>query len=239
VTDPAPRPGAAPAGAAGRGAPGSIALIGNGPIARAEAATIDRFDRVVRINHARLCGAAGTRTDALVLPFVGAMAHGLLHKRPVNQCALRGAKEIWFRDSPPENDAGLGGEMLRLVVRGRPHLFFPEGTLSAVQRELLAFAGDRDPGYPSAGAQTLWYLLSTFPDSPIRLFGFTHRGWSGHSWDAEAEWMNRLVASGRLSRASLSGRECRERLDERIVAELVRTWRGIRDRLRGEGAAPP
>lgn len=44
----------------------------------------------------------------------------------------------------------------------------------------------------STGALVLAYVISAYPNSDVRLYGFSHEGWHGHPWEAEARWMRSL-----------------------------------------------
>jgi len=173
-----------------------IALIGNGPIGRAAAQSIDGYDLVVRMNRADLCGGAGRRTDILVMLPPSHMLDTQERARPTNPLALRQAGQFWFicQDSPEERAAAvrLAGqrpiEMLGqdIYEKARQLLreFHPEGKLM-----------------PSTGLVTILTLQQRYRDGRITLFGFSHEGSRRHRWDAERTVIERMLQRGEIERA--------------------------------------
>ena len=161
----------------------TIAIVGNGSI-RADVATqIDTCDLVIRMNHAPLCGVAGRRTDILVLN-----RHSIrrqFEKRPTNRLAMRGAEEIWLGfdgfASPLEDSR------LNTMANGRPFRMLPK--TDALKQQIAVHWGDWTMVVPSLGALTLDTVVRE-STADIRLFGFDHAGWGGHSWSLEKQWFD-------------------------------------------------
>lgn len=186
-----------------------IALVGNGPSARKFGHRIDLHDFVVRITQTPHYGSSGFRTDALaIINWSGpgyAITSGL---SCLNERCLDSAREIWLPmpqgamasvrsdqepDIPPwPGYADFTHAVISKYANGRPIVCFPTSIWVDLERKLRALGAERKHA-ASTGALVLAYLLRAYPRSMISLFGFTHEGWPGHPWAAEALWIKGLT----------------------------------------------
>lgn len=187
--------------------PKTVALVGNGPSACGLAELIDKSDFVVRINTALHCGAAGVRTDALAIINWSYPADGMTSGwSPILPLALDSAREIWLpmppeemkdvrKDRadplPPPAYQDFSEQIIKKLVRGRVYTKFPPKIWRDLKVELRK-NGARREHMASTGSLVLAYLVRVWPRSKITLFGFTHEGWAGHPWEAEARWVASL-----------------------------------------------
>jgi hypothetical protein len=199
-----------------------IALIGNGPVSLAAADQIDQYDLVVRMNYARLCGAAGKRTDILVLPGGGTNASNFVGHGQGR--AGKEAKQFAFMGDSRRNPAM--DKMFRYIVRGRPATFMGD-EINREIRLILSAIADAPAETPSTGATALLYLLRTYPGCTVTLFGFTHQGWGGHPWRAEAAWIETLTNEGKVIRAPLHAPFVKVPLLEKAYREIMRGFRAL------------
>lgn len=179
---------------------GSIALVGNGPVGRRAASTIDGHDVVVRINRAPLCGAAGTRTDILAMLPPVQLTSIAEHSLPINPRALGGARELWFlaEETPAEAEAA---ERLAL---GRPVRWFGPALADMARRRLRPHQ-PTGKLTPSTGLILIFALLALMPEADIVLFGFTHEGSKRHLWSGERRLVEDLIDAGRIRRGADDG----------------------------------
>lgn len=156
-----------------------IALVGNGPISRADVPLIDEHDFVVRFNKAKEFGLTGQRCDALVIrDFADAFSP------TSNPEAYKNAKELWLRFHPEEPV-----ELPYRVIWPPPWL-----------KELFASVTTREAPPISSGLVAAGYALEHFPGAAVTLFGFSHRGAPKHDWEAERIVCEMLEEQGRLRR---------------------------------------
>jgi len=181
----------------------SIALVGNGPVDDTGAKMIDHHDWVVRFNLAPHCGVAGRRTDTMVMVNRGSPARTFRrHPDRISSIAIRGAREFLFacdpNDLPPPYSTGYSDghgdattALVRKIVGDRPYMYVPTGMHLELVDELIA-RGAKPDVLPSTGALAIKFFRTLHPDAELYLFGFSHSGWSGHSWDAERRWVDSL-----------------------------------------------
>ena len=155
----------------------------------------------------------------------GLNPENFIYNRPINRRAALGAKEIWFL-SVDGTDAILE-EVNRLIVKGRPRVFLGAALDHEVER-MLADIADAPSVVPSAGAKILFHVLRAYPDHEVTLFGFTHEGWPGHTWDAEAAWIDGLVKEGKVRKAPLEPPFAKDPIIELLRREPVRASRFFR-----------
>lgn len=188
-----------------------IALVANSEDTRTQGALIDSHDEVIRFNRCTNFGLAGTKITTLV--FVNTGEAGLRYgDQPdsVNPIAVARTREFWFTKKPElisterERRLAAGEDAQhwidysdRLIanrVQSRPYSFF-ETRIYAEGCALIRAAGACRLSEPSSGLLTLLHLRSAFPSAAVSLFGFSHRGWSGHAWDAERKVINGWIAN--------------------------------------------
>lgn len=172
-----------------------VAVVGNGPVSSAAAAGIDRADVVIRMNHARLCGVAGRRTDVLAVNEI-IRAQGYARTgRPINASAFRSAREIWLTYSPVA-ETHLDGRALVFID--------PPAEIEELNRAIASFARPGERAMASVGARVVRYCLKN-SEADLLLYGFTHQGDGSHNWPAEASWMAELARGGRVRSATTEG----------------------------------
>jgi hypothetical protein len=125
---------------------------------------------------------------------------------PVNKGALEAAREIWLPMAPEEMKAARNDQpepppwpayadftayIVANIVTNQPCVRFPPKIWRDLTRKLRSH-GAQITHVASTGALVLAYIISAFPKSQIRLYGFTHQGWDGHPWSAEATWISTL-----------------------------------------------
>jgi hypothetical protein len=184
---------------------GTVAIVGNGPVSEADAPLIDEADLVLRFNSAPALGAAGQRIDVLMLN----RARVYMSKR-INPLALHRAPEVWV------NDTEENGRVDWLFEREcRPH-YLGLGLKDKARQQLKRF----DPfetSQPTSGASIIAEFLDVLPETKIHLFGFTHQGRQHtHDWTAEKEWVEELIAEGRIVRHLTPGPLARRSLAGKI-----------------------
>jgi hypothetical protein len=194
----------------------TVALVGNGPVGRDNAAEIDAADLVIRMNRAQMCGVAGRRTDVLVLNAYLEKAFGAYGK-PIVGAARRDAREIWVRHNKPG----------RSIIDGRPIVTFGRDTMLRASANLAAHGAPPERDTPSLGASALQYLIER-SEAEILLYGFTHKGNEVHCWDAERRWTDSLVADGLVRRIPQKGKLVRQPLSSILEVQFTRLMNHIR-----------
>lgn len=175
----------------------SISIVGNGPVSQENGTLIDSADVVLRFNRARSCGAGGRRTDILVIN----RTRVYMSKR-INPLALHRASEVWI------NDIEAHGRVDWLFEQECKPKYLGSGPKERVRAQLERYAPEQ--GYtPTTGVCIIAELLETNPEASLRLFGFTHQGMHTHDLDAERNWIDDLVAEGRISKYSADGKPAR------------------------------
>lgn len=202
----------------------SISLVGNGPVSKGHAALIDAADLVIRINRANLCGVAGRRTDVIVI-FHRFMGRSVTNGLPINPRAETGAREFWLQQSDKPGPAKSTEQLRRHVLRGRPVRFI---NIKIRAAELLGPHGATEHTKASTGAAALAYILDTFPDAKIGLYGFSHRGAAQHDWNAERAWFDALEAEGRVTHPPMDGPPLKLPLRDVLHVQTLRLRNHIR-----------
>lgn len=176
----------------------TVALVGNGPVQTKCADEVEAHDVVVRMNTAANRPDTGGRTDVMVIVntgkpgWLGAFRDGYL---PPDAIAL--ASEMWLTKHPDiiYEAIGRGGdphdtwcdhsaELIGRRLAGKRWSFIPADMYRGVVRALAGV--NADPGTePSTGIVTLYNVMHVMRPKAVTLYGFTHEGWSGHSWRAE------------------------------------------------------
>lgn len=201
-----------------------IALVGNGPVGRVGANLIDGFNLVVRINRGNLCGAAGRRTDLLVLRAPTQLDPATGSTRPINRLALKGARELWFVADP--SDAAEVAAAAS-IAGGRPHRLLGTDIVERTRKALRRFQPEGKL-VPSMGAIAVRLVGETYPDAEISVFGFSHEGARWHDWDAERRLMEELMAAKRLVQGIDGGAPSRLPVGLRIDHQLRRALSHLR-----------
>ncbi|MFZ2099871.1 MAG: hypothetical protein WAU86_04835 [Oricola sp.] len=197
----------------------SIAVVGNGPVSAASADEIDLADLVIRFNYAAHCGCAGRRTDVLALNSTLKSPSLVARGKPINRLALRNAREIWLRDDKRDVAGAL--------AFGLPVVEIDPDTVARTRDILVAHGANGENLVTSLGASTLRFILDR-SDANIVLYGFTHRGWTGHRWDAEKAWVDGLIAAGRIERRAPAPPYARHGILRKIEIEAIRLYTHVR-----------
>jgi hypothetical protein len=178
-----------------------VAIVGNGSISRADAVLIDGFELVIRFNEARDLGRRGRRADVLAIRHLDTAARIGAENAAVQTCG-----EIWI-----VNDRAQG---VPPFLFGKPCRALKMPTLRGIER-------------PSSGCAVVATILGT---AEIHIFGFTHKGWTGHDWDAERRWFDELVRTGRITHHRSPERWCWAALDK-IASRIARLSRSVKRRV--------
>ena len=206
-----------------------IVIVGNGPVPDGAASAIASADFVIRFNDCRSF-RPGERTDVVAVCNTGRPGKAMLglEKAPATDAAtrstawmaheaVRDAGAVWCVRDPalfaalrvplsithPELDdfcddvtdafqafAVANGKTCRVLE-------------AETQRFVEAALGGFSPApyvVPSSGVVVIADVLGAFPTADIALAGFSHQGWDGHPFAAEARLVDRWVADGRLRR---------------------------------------
>lgn len=206
-----------------------IVIVGNGAVPESAAMEIASADCVIRFNDCRSY-RPGQRTDIVAVCNTGRPAKMMLgtsvpsapHANilPTAWCAhpaVVEAASIWCVRNP-----ALFAALRAPLAITHPELddFCDDATevfeafgvaagktvrvLDAdIQRSLETLLADFSPApyiVPSSGLVVIADVLRTHPDADLAIAGFTHVGWDGHPFAAEARLVDRWVAEGRLRR---------------------------------------
>lgn len=198
----------------------SIAIVGNGDIDPALGPTIDAADLVIRFNDCRSAGPGGRKTDIVAVCNTGRPARKMLHEPGwKDNPSVMQASEIWCVRDPQKFAAMRAPLMLShpelddfcddyteefrqfAASTGKALHIIPATIHEALDRTLATFS---PPPHvvPSSGAVLIAELLARFAlrTDHIFLAGFGHAGWEWHPWGAERQWIDGLIADGKLSR---------------------------------------
>lgn len=198
----------------------TIMIVGNGDIEPRVAQRIDFADVVIRFNGSRNFDRAGSRTDVVAVCNTGRPAKAMVNdvawrdSVPVQDCGA-----IWSVRDPQKFQQIKPGVLAAFPelddffddyteafeafaqVSGKEHVVFPASLHDGVDAELTAF---QPPPYvvPSSGLMVMAHVLKdpAYAGDEIAFAGFSHQGWDGHPFEAERQWVNAYVTSGRLTR---------------------------------------
>lgn len=195
-----------------------IVIVGNGPVPDGAGAAIARADRVIRFNDCRSF-RPGERTDVVAVCNTGRPARAMLSSSAwALHPAVVAAREIWgVRDpaffdalraplaiSHPELDDfcddGAPGFATFAAISGKSFHTLDAALHRRVTAALAPFSPASDYVVPSSGLMVIAALLEDAPSAEILLTGFTHQGWEGHPFAAEARLVDSWVQAGRLQR---------------------------------------
>jgi hypothetical protein len=175
---------------------------------------------VVRFNEPKQSiGMSGTRTDLLILatsskpmqrrlrdpgfvqtPTFKAAKEVMLayhpsimrlyHPKPNILSRLKGRRSDWTVETIEV--VGGAGKEIRLM----PPQFYIDGC-----KELGVGEENLSKVFPSTGFFGIWHMLGECPAESwdVKLCGFTWEGWKRHTWGDERGWVEKKVASGRIS----------------------------------------
>lgn len=182
----------------------SVVLVGNGPLRSGLAREIDGFDVVVRFNACTTYGNGGLKTDVLAIVNTGAPGFRFGNDPAAIHATAKLRAARFLLTKSPRLIASYPGRMDRAdlwqdhseailmnVVRARPWAYISHERYLDARSHLLQRGA---PPYtePSTGFVVLWHYRSEGSATSIALAGFTHQGWTGHSWLQEkrsiAEW---------------------------------------------------
>ena len=198
----------------------TLIIVGNAPLPRDLSREVDAADFVVRFNEPKQSiGMSGTRTDLLILatsskpmqrrlrdpgvvqtPTFKAAQEVMLayhpsimrlyHPKPNILSRLKGRRSDWTVETIEV--VGGAGKEIRLM----PPQFYINGC-----KELGVSEENLSKVFPSTGFFGIWHMLGKCPAESwdVKLCGFTWAGWKRHTWGDERSWVEKKVASGRIS----------------------------------------
>jgi len=198
----------------------TLIIVGNAPLPRDLSREVDAADFVVRFNEPKQSiGMSGTRTDLLILatsskpmqrrlrdpgfvqtPTFKAAKEVMLayhpsimrlyHPKPNILSRLKGRRSDWTVETIEV--VGGAGKEIRLM----PPQFYIDGC-----KELGVGEENLSKVFPSTGFFGIWHMLGECPAEnwDVKLCGFTWEGWKRHTWGDERSWVERQVATGRIS----------------------------------------
>ncbi|MBA8837367.1 hypothetical protein [Ochrobactrum sp. RH2CCR150] len=198
----------------------TLIIVGNAPLPRDLSREVDAADFVVRFNEPKQSiGMSGTRTDLLILatsskpmqrrlrdpgfvqtPTFKAAKEVMLayhpsimrlyHPKPNILSRLKGRRSDWTVETIEV--VGGAGKEIRLM----PPQFYIDGC-----KELGVDEENLSKVFPSTGFFGIWHMLGKCPAEnwDVKLCGFTWEGWKRHTWGDERSWVERQVATGRIS----------------------------------------
>jgi hypothetical protein len=190
-----------------------IAVVGNGEIPKNDAGIkydIDSQDIVVRFNSCANYIYTGRRTDVLMLINTPNGRWFGRDRGAIDDRALASAKEFWFPYSPdfienirqedPRRWCDISDDLIERLVNERPWRYVEQEIYWAAL-DALRKAGASNDKSPSSGLLCLYYLQKHFSPCRVTLYGFTHKGWIGHDWNAEREiidnWSEMIVRASK------------------------------------------
>lgn len=195
-----------------------IVIVGNGPVPEGAAAAMAQADRVVRFNDCRSF-RAGERSDVVAVCNTGRPARAMLDGGAwAHHPAVVAARDIWcVRDpaffaalraplaiSHPELDDfcedGTPGFEAFALASAKGFRVLDASLHSRVVAALAPYAPAGSYVVPSSGLIVIAALLEDAPEADLALTGFTHQGWDGHPFAAEARLVESWCRAGRLSR---------------------------------------
>lgn len=197
-----------------------IAIVGNAPLASDCSGAIDAADFVVRFNMCNNYGSGGgTRTDALVFSNTGKTGRRFADPAVLARIGgFPGADQIWLTRNRAIYDARKARYCrLHLSRRLANTDFAPQILAQTGAKQVVIFGAGIETGLdaklkdlgapahtmPSAGMLAIEYVLQTMaaPETPVMLYGFTHRGIAEHHWESEKLLTEAYIRAGRLCRA--------------------------------------
>lgn len=199
------------------GAGPTVAIVGNAPSERDQAAAIDACDVVVRLNKAPgFGGPDGCRVDQLVLincggqmgewlttgailrsPAFAAAATIVLPIHPAKAAMIEPPLEPAERAAADANDYSAAATE-RFAAAGKRVVAYDPRFFAASMAELGHPVLRRDGPAPSTGylAARRWLAAGTHH---VHAFGFGFAGWHGHDWPSEQRWFEAAARAGRLT----------------------------------------
>ncbi|MFP5076904.1 Urease operon accessory protein [Rhizobium sp. YIM 134829] len=196
-------------------------IVGNGPVPESAGAAIALADRVIRFNDCHSF-RPGERCDVVAVCNTGRPARAMLQEPAwARHPAVMAAGEIWgVRDpvffealraplalSHPELDDfcddGTPGFAAFAAASGKSFRVLDASLHHRVTAALAPFSPPSDYVVPSSGLMVIAAMLEDAPAAVIQLTGFTHQGWEGHPFAAEARLVDSWIAAGRLQRLGM------------------------------------
>jgi hypothetical protein len=190
--------------------PGSVVLVGNGPIRNDWSALVDAADAVIRFNFCEKYGGySGTKTDILVINNLGKPGLELL-VRGLPECGHR-AQLVFGRDvgvhfkyhdacGLMNHPASLVSTEAAMIQHFQLSSYESIGaeTYDAAFQRLIAIDGKSDFAMPSLGFPVLECLVQSGRYLTLTLIGFTFEGWRYHPWAKERLIAESYQRDGRL-----------------------------------------
>lgn len=129
----------------------------------------------------------------------------------LNPLALHRASEVWVNDI---EDNGKVDWLFNHECEAKYLGFEPLEKTRRLLKEYCATPGSK----PTTGACIIAELLEMYPKATVSLFGFTHQGMDNvHDLDAERNWVDALVAAGRVEKYETNGPLARRCATEEIA----------------------
>ncbi|MCP8894126.1 Urease operon accessory protein [Shinella daejeonensis] len=197
-----------------------IAIVGNGSIPAGLSTPIDAADLVIRFNDCRSVGRGGRKTDIVALCNTGRPARAMLDgdswralapvraaasfccvRDPVFYAALRPKLLARYPDLDDFCDDYTPDFERFAAESGRDMRIVPAELHVALEAQLETFR-PHPYAVPSSGAIVIADVLQNLAGArdEIVIAGFGHEGWERHPFAAERQWVDSLVAGGRLHR---------------------------------------
>ncbi len=197
-----------------------IAIVGNGELPVGIAEAIDSADLVIRFNMCHSFGPGGGKTDIVAVCNTGRPGRAMLAgdgwksleavraakviycvRDPAYFAALRPKLCVTHPDLDDFCDDYTPGFVRFSAESGRDLRIVPAGVHERLDAALAAF---QPPPYvvPSSGAIVIADVLENLatPGDDVAIAGFGHEGWLWHPFASERQWIDSLIAEGRLRR---------------------------------------
>ncbi|MBJ7533553.1 hypothetical protein JDN40_05470 [Rhodomicrobium vannielii ATCC 17100] len=184
-----------------------IAAVGNGSVSPTRSYEIDNACYVMRFNYPKHDPHhAGSKTSALcALNSAHHMGIWLKDKEYVKSYYFMNTPHVILPYHPNAmkkvlRPIGIGrwlkGRRLHwtfdaieeFLRQGKSIEVLPEHTVLECY-SVLGLPIEPQVQAPSTGFIGVYHLLKVFPETEIRLYGFSWEGWAGHLWERERRWM--------------------------------------------------
>lgn len=194
-----------------------VAVVGNAPVSRCQAAAIDAHDDVVRCNKAvGFGGARGSRCDHLVLINCGGQMAEWLQTGAIERSpAFAAATTVWLPIhpgkaaliEPPLSPSEWQGALAQDHTEAASERFRSHGKtvrlfdapFFTASLAALGHPMRRNAPAPSTGYLAVRWWLERLGNVRVSAFGFGFAGWDGHDFSAERAWFAAREREGVLT----------------------------------------
>ena len=197
----------------------NIAIVGNGQIHPRQFDQIEKADFIIRFNHPpQIHEYTAMRTDMLVISNSSKQTQKLLgSEKYLTGPVFAGARTIFLpyhpdiisRYMPKPNIfswmKGRRADLTSLCKRaahanGKSIDILDSNSYLEVCNHLGIMHNHRCSIFPSSGILLIFHSLKMNPSVGlvIRLYGFGFAGWKGHNWQAEKNYVNKLISEDRV-----------------------------------------